>query len=902
LHRLTGLGERPQGGYDVNCRSKSSRKVAFAPAGKFVNCASIAKGVFIDMGKVNISASRLKRAGLYSTALTAFTLIGSAALAQTAPAAGSLPGNFTATGAAGTTYTLDSNSTKSATIAIGTASGPVALDFNSAAGNVKLTPSSGSALPAGVTQNAGLSLGAGASVAVDASGASALLLNDSSGNPSQIYGQLNVSGSTGPVFVANAAGIVVGPTGSIAVPGNLGLVGYAQSDAAFAGSGGTGLINVDSSVKGSGAVTIMNGTTLAPSGSPATVLVAGNGAINIGAAAQSGTYQVVAGEAFSSDGTTISPPSGASSPTPLTGNAAAVTLSGGTTASQITVSALYAAGSVTNNGVATLQDAGTGYMKGAFVNNGNVTLSGSGSSSLQAGSITNNGVITDTPPGGGMFQANGIGTATSGADIVNTGKINESGTGLAFNAGSSASGSATGNFTNNGTIAFTTYSSSTSPSLVVSAENIQFNGSVMATPSGGSGTPPAALSSSNALSSFVLDAGYYSGGAPAGVVDYNSTVYANQIILVGQADRILGGGLYGAGSDSFAGIGYGSGSAADPFTKSTLAYNFSVFKGATVQADYVGLVGLDANGYADVGTLNLNGTVGVLPSAGSSSGVTAYAQTINGTGGFVLNDGNYLELFFSGNVNNPNGAASVGSTNFLYNYLPVTVATTSSGAPGTANVVLSPSLTGGAPQFVNLMVKGNVAISGVPYNPATGTTSAPFSVSTATNVVVAQPSAQNNHLVLQATGNIYTDGWYTPGQAIEEEGSAVDVGPEQMDGGMENGFYWPGVMRLATVASASTPDMLSATNGITLENDLNNTLPIASTGGTGIFLKTNNLNLNGNNVVTNAKSWVNFATPQMASAYATTLASSFWQVTPTSYNPNLLTLQQLPASAFQAAP
>ncbi len=835
------------------------------------------------MGKINNSLGRLRRAGLYSTALTAFTLVGSAALAQTAPAAGSLPGNFTATTGTTDSYQLTSGSTKSATIAIAGANGgsAVALDFNpSASGSGVIKLGGSGALPAGVTQNPGLSIGAGATVNVSGSNVTALLLNDSSGNPSQIYGTLNASG-VGPVFVANANGIVVGSTGSITVPGNLGLIGFAQDPSSFSGS-----INVTTATRGSGAVTIMNGATLTPTSSDSTVLVAGNGAINIGAAlpgSGSDSYQVVAGKAFSFDGASVS-----ASSTPLTGSTAAVTLSGGTTNAPITVAALYAAGSVTNNGLATLADAGSGDMLGAFVNNGQVAVNG-----LKAGSITNNGMITDSGSGTSTFNATGIGAATSGADIVNNGVINESAGSLIFQAG--YSGSATGNFTNNGTIAFTTAPSTPTDSLQVNAENILFNGAVTAAPSGGgTSTPtPTPLSAANALQTFQLNAGYFSGSgsAPAGVVDYNSTVYANAIQLAGQADRILGGGLYGAASSGSASIYYGTGNAADPFTQKALAYNFSVFKGATVQADLVTLAGLDANASQDdVGTLNLVGTVGVTPDAtGSSNGIGVTAQTINGSGGFTLNDGNTLELAFSGNVNNPYGAAAQGSTDFRYNYLPVSVAATSAGAPGTANVVLLPSLTGSAPQLVNLLVQGNVAVSGMPSNPAThASTSVPFSASTPASVVVAQPSAPNNHLVLQATGNIYTDAIYDPSQ-----NPSIVSGP---------GFYWPGVMRLATVASASTPDMLSATNGITLEGELNNTLPIASTGGTGIFLKTNNLNLNGNNVVTNAKSWVNFATPQIASAYATTMATSFWQVTPTSYNASLLTLQQLPASAFQASP
>ena len=793
---------------------------------------------------------RLRQFALCSTALSVSLLAGSVAMAA-APAAGSLPGNFTVQngGATGTnSYTLSATSNTSATITVTPGTAATALDFNGA-GTTKLAPASGTSLPSGVTQNSGFSVGAGATVKIKGAGTVPLLINDTTGNPSQIYGAVTNDG-TGSMFVTNANGVVVGSTGSITTGAGLGLLGFAQSGSTFATSGS---ITVDSSTAGTGGVTVDSGATLSPTGP--SVLVASNGAINIGAAETAG-YNIVSGYGVTgaaSSGTVL--PSGAS---------ASVTLTGGSSASPINVVDLAAAGSVTNSGVSTLP-AGA-QISGAFSNTGVANVS-----ALTAGSINNVGQLIDA---GGSLTAVGLTGATSGADITNTGVINESTASLTLLAGNTTTaGAATGNFTNSGVIAFTTGASSGTNSLAVSAANIDFAGSVTQTVTGA--TAPTALSSTNALSGFTLSASYTNatGANVLGVVDYGSTIYS-QFGLTGQAVRILSGGLFSATNGN---IVVGSGAVTDPFAKNaTLGYNLSVFPKATIQAAGLLLSGTAVKGVG-ASSMNLDGVASSQVTGGTGI-VVANASNVNGSagGGFALNDGQTLSIQFSGNVNNPNGASAAGSSDFRYNYVPVAVANTAAGATGTVNLALNgPTNSTTTAQNVNILVNGNVAV--VNENmPAPGT------LPTTTTPITPAASYVNNHLVLQATGNI-DNGTYAAGKVT---GAA---------------FYWPGLLYLNTVASMSNPTQLSTSGSINLDGDLSNILPALSTGGTGIFLETNNLNLNGNNVTTSNNSWVNFASAKIASAFSLTQAGNFYwgykdTVTPTVTE---LGVQQLPAADFQ---
>ena len=112
------------------------------------------------------------------------------------------------------------------------------------------------AILAEVTNPIGFNIGSAGKLTFTSAGGTttASVLNiDASGNPSQIFGQLEssiVGGGVAPsMFIANGNGIVVGSTGRIAAPTGLGLIGANLNNATarfdFVGNNSTGLSFVD---------------------------------------------------------------------------------------------------------------------------------------------------------------------------------------------------------------------------------------------------------------------------------------------------------------------------------------------------------------------------------------------------------------------------------------------------------------------------------------------------------------------------------------------------------------------------------------------------------------------------------------------------------------------------------
>jgi len=828
--------------------------------------------------------SSLRNVVLATTSLSIWVVASSVALAG-APATGSLPGSFS-TNQTGTTYAVTGTTGTAATITIqsGTSTTPAAIATPSVIqfGGTALPTSVSAPTGLSVATNPGFSIGSGATLNITNGAATEpTLVNDESGNPSQIYGALNASALGGPLFVANANGVVVGASGTITAPSTgVGLLGYAADSGSFAT---VRTLTVNSTTVNGGDVTVTAGSTV----SGGTLLVAGNGAVNVGIG---GPVDVVAGYGFSTIATSVTP----AVSTALPNSTATVNFSGGSTATPIDVLAINAVGAVNNSGILTLPATGIG---GTFTNSGSGVVNVAG---LTAGAINNAGVINDTA---GTLTAVGVAGATSGADITNSGVINESTAALTLSAGQVAGG-ATGNVTNSGVIAFTTAGTN---SLNVSASNIDFGGSVQQATA--SDPTPTALSATNALGDFVLKAIYNAGtvanpNSVLGVVDYASTVYS-QFFVAGQAVRVLSGSLISPaavtnGPTHDGVIEAGSGSATDPFfNNAKLGYNLSVFPNALVEANNLFLSATTGKGSSETfGNINLDGVVSDQVAAPASSGITAIGNNINAgsAGGFAVNSGDTLGLFATGNVNNPNGATNAGSTAFQYNFVPVTVGSSSTGGTGTVtlaltdlgygalsssrhpNSTIAPSTTA---QNVNVLVNGNAILSndlGVPTTVGALTTTSPIS-----------PAASyvNNHLVVQSTGNI-------------QVGSAAGT------------FYWPGLVYLSNVTSAASPMTLSSAGSITLgstaasgafKTNLNNIIPALVPGGAGVFFETNNLTLNGGTVSTNDNAWVNFASAKIASAFQLTQSASFFG----GYTDNVtstvteLGLQSLPTSDYQPA-
>uniref|UniRef100_D5X4D3 Uncharacterized protein n=1 Tax=Thiomonas intermedia (strain K12) TaxID=75379 RepID=D5X4D3_THIK1 len=745
-------------------------------------------------------------------------LIGAIALAlaapaafAAAPAAGALPGTFyTNTGA---TYT--GNGTQ-ATIAY-TLTGAAVMQWGATfSGASSVSPSLASSTGTAMNNVAGFNIGAGATLNITNNTAgTGLLISDVTGQASQIYGTVSAAG-VGPLFIANANGVVLDTNGAVN-NGSSGVafLGFAQDAAAFAGATTAPSVGVN---VGAGQTLLTKGdVTVNGAVSAGTVLVAGAGNVNVSSAKSAGVtgWNIVAGENFTFDGTTNATTNGAFAG----GSAAVVNLAGGASsgavgfvgavvnaAGNVNLSNYVAAfgtassivGTLTNNGVL----AANGISAGAIVNNGEID--GNGVDLMaNTGNVTNNGII-NASSGNVSF-----GVGATGGSVTNNGSILNAGNVL-LTADASA-----GTAANNGTINFANAAGST---LNMSGFNVNLYGTVNANVS----SAATALNASNALSSANLSA-----ALSGGVLNLGTTLFATSgSNLQGNAVRVVSGGLTDT-TGIYASIGSG------PVTSgsNTYGYNLSVFNGATLSGGTTGGVGIYGTTGATNSNINLDGTV-----AGKSIFIDN-ANNINGLGGFNIttSSGGALVATFSGNFNAPNGAAArSGAGNFLYNYVPVNVASN-----GTATIYLDPTNTATAAQLVNVLVNGSATLASA--------LSSPVAIG---GSIVAQSSAPNSHLVVQATGNL----------------TLGDTG----------GFYWPGLMYVGNI-NAGQPGSLSTLGTITLGGNVSNVIPtnVASEGG--IWFMTNNpLNNTGNHqVLTNTNSWINFpAATGFAAAYGAQNATS----------------------------
>ncbi|BAJ79400.1 hypothetical protein ACMV_00530 [Acidiphilium multivorum AIU301] len=769
-----------------------------------------------------------RRATLASTALPLIILAAPAVFAAT-PASESLPSNF---------ITNNTNTKYSVTAASGQATGTINFGNSSRTRNIvaqfgggtipgsnAVNANDGSALPTGVTQNTGFSLGPNSTLNLTNAGSGAVLINDVSGAPSQIFGAINDT-SAGPLFIANGNGVVVGATGAITMPAGeaVGLVGLTPTTSnltAFEGaSSPSGSITIGGSNNaGSGAVTLDSAAKIAATGG---LIVAGNGAINIGAGPEDG------GSIFIASGAAVSvnPYSGIISPPPtLEVSTASVNLTGGTKSAPLVVAGLYAAGNVTNSGYVAL-NSGAEKVGGTFTNTstGVVDVAGEPSSSLAAGAVNNAGSINGstnlTVTGiygvtntGAISSTAGITLKSSDGNIVNTGALNLGAGGQDLN-------------------------------LTASTGSIYFGGSVT---QGGK-----ALGSTNAVNTLRIAASTNTDGDSTtidngGVIDYANTVYANTANVTADAVRFLSGALVsstnGAVNVKVGMAATSTNAITDPFFgNAKLNYNLSVFPSALIKGNQVQLDGGPYGVSSNSGNMNIDGVVSSQIGSGGYIDVSASTVNASATGGFALNNDGALDLSFAGNVNNPNGAKRAGSSAWQDNYVPVAVANTADGKTGTATIFLAPSSNApssnaASPQLVNLLVNGNAILK------TCASPSALNGLSTSTTIN-PESSYVNNHLVVQSTGNI---------QVGTNSGSTPST------------FYWPGLVYLSNVASASNPTQLSTTGSISLGSNaaspvnLVNVLPAVVSGNGGIFLETSNLNLNGGQIWTNTNSWINFS-------------------------------------------
>ena len=249
---------------------------------------------------------------------------------------------------------------------------PVVIDWNAASASATLNPAAsgggfnvGSQAVASFVNNAALNGNTPTAVNV--------LNIDTTGNPSQIYGQLDMHGNGGSLWVANANGIVVGSGAAITSPGGLGLIASpnATSTGTLATSFTTGTAAIDfSGATTTGFVTIDRNANLDGVGSY--LLVAGNN-VNVAATPGSGNLYIDGG--IGADVTTTT---GVMTPNDGTGGytdaTSTVVVNVGSTASPYANLTALVDGTLTNKGSLTVTQGQINWINGTFTNFGTLDV------------------------------------------------------------------------------------------------------------------------------------------------------------------------------------------------------------------------------------------------------------------------------------------------------------------------------------------------------------------------------------------------------------------------------------------------------------------------------------------------------------------------------------------------
>ncbi|WP_437559086.1 beta strand repeat-containing protein [Acidithiobacillus sulfuriphilus] len=271
-----------------------------------------------------------------------------------------------------TTYSTGLTINISGTVA--SANTPVVIDWNTSSTGTTLNPAAsgggfnvGSQAVASFVNSAQLSGNTPTTVNV--------LNIDTTGNPSQIYGQLDMHGNGGTLWVANANGIVVGSGAAIIAPGGLGLISSpnATSGGTLATSftSGTAAINFSGATAGVGGVTVDRNANL--SGVGTFLLVAGNNNVNVATTPGSGNLYIDGGI-----GANVTTTTGVMTPNDASGNygdaTTAVLVNVGTTASPYANLTALVDGNLTNMGSLTVTQGQINWINGTFVNYGTLDV------------------------------------------------------------------------------------------------------------------------------------------------------------------------------------------------------------------------------------------------------------------------------------------------------------------------------------------------------------------------------------------------------------------------------------------------------------------------------------------------------------------------------------------------
>ncbi|MCL4526379.1 MAG: hypothetical protein M1492_07780 [Gammaproteobacteria bacterium] len=709
------------------------------------------------------------------------------------------------------------------------------------------------------TNPAGFNLSTGSILNVHSKGLGTTdLLNvDASGNPSVIAGKLLSTGLFGNtrIFIANANGITVTPTGTIAAP-YVGLIGANLTVGNVAGvptaapgtaqalfatgfmpityANANGNVTVEGTIEGSLPIFPVNPTN--------GLLIAGSGSVNVDftkVQAANNSAWILGGTSF---GVT---------------NAGAVSFIGtnygfGT---PTTAAPGYFATNVTLNNAPVAVWYTTAYGDLTFTGNSVLspfydwkgTLSNTGSLQLATNSIFGQGITPfqnrwfDTPNStatgfvqGQVGAVNNSGTLTSGGiglniwsnGFTNTGTLNlQSGITNALFIGSGTGDINLGGVvqTNNAQAAIKSAFLNTGPG----AGNINVTAPLTI---GNSGASNGAFFNATAAKGNVSITGAMTltdsdptstNVARYNVTGNNITIGANQTVtnINDTTSKQPRATLFLNGTSAPGTVTIGAGS--------TLKAG-DVFINGAVQS----LTNLVADG-------NITATnTTEAPSATTDGRFTFLGNNLTGSGAGTIT-GQVFDLAVTGNVRK-------SQPNLTNNYWSNGLVLTSAGANPTLNL----RVDGTSRQFLNLRVDGNITA-----NSATPS-GAGFTNPTMSGAFpVGDPNPNRmSQLMLMSTGNLTLAG----------SGSAYPLG--KVPGPQAGYFFFPGLSYFGTIPSLANPNAIG-TGSITALGDVNNSLAMPVSGGEGLYFMTNNLNLNGS-LFTSMNSWVNYANASQEAAYA----------------------------------
>jgi filamentous hemagglutinin family protein len=758
------------------------------------------------------------------------------------------------------------------------------------------------------TNPAGFNVGAGNTLLLTGTAANASLLNvDASGNTSLISGTIMQAGTkTVNVFISNANGITVTPTGVISAP----VVGLIGADLAAAPDPTTGLPTVTASDAGqigfgggapfniafgnNGAITvsgtIVGDNTKTPATNATQVIIAGSNAVNV----DYSHVHTAATQVFGGTGLQLRVQDNtAAGFDPAYGKGfIQATLLTGTTKTQAkgyspanvslvnaTPTQVFANGDLSFDGYSTLPSNTAGVAAktdpvdnygwtGVLSNTGHLTLTNTYIAGVlgqnNAGTIaytgyTNPWYNTASPTGNGFVQ-------TPVGSVDNSGTLNPGGVGLTIWANG---------ITNTGTL-----NVGTNGLLVLNSDkgDISLGGTVQASKGTAAigGASLATLTSGNVTVSAPLTIRGDSTGA--------TFAAPTGSFLVGAKGDVKISGTVGTSdtrADSKGVATYGVTGNSITITADQTANNIN----GTTTKQPTATLNVNQNGQTVTigdGTTFTAGNVmigtgvnGSVPSAAGPPAVFGYQNRVNLVADGNITATNTAELaqraYEDGDVNiyatnvagSGNGVITgqvIGIQAFNHvrksqplltdDYWSNGLVLKTVGSDPTVNLYAD----GQGRQFWNLRVDGNATLN-------SGDTANPRFIGPSLSGTGAAGANNPNILsqvMFMATGNIQLGGTPVPG--VVTNGLGMDTR------GVSNGlFYWPGLLYLGNIGSLDTPRSIG-TGSIASVGPVNNSVATPVSGGQGQYFMTNSLSLSGS-IYTNLNSWVNYATEAQVAEY-----------------------------------